>query len=461
MAMLDERIRFTEEAYATKEEVGQAYNTSLIDSIWDRIIKYRSLYSIDLNLRNIDKSPFNLTLTKTLQARISSCERKIVKIFIKYDKLNEEKKKEFNEMMLLRFFKELTPMEENVSLDMLRHIIRKDISAFPTNLYPLYYYSSSWQYFLNHFYDNIDSSLLARIYKMIIGEEDENVTEVFRKEELETPHYYQTDYIYKAAPTEELPRLVEELVNFARQDNLSPLLKGIISIFYIKYIKPFGYCNEEVASIFSKFILSKDDFDKAGFFIIFESLAFDNSENSKNLMNLVQKTLDMTYYVMHYFSFIEDDVSYILDILISLEGKQVEEECNENNDIQENEIKIKTVSPTIFYKPETSEVNNIPSDLKGKSEVALPVFPSGVDSNAVEGIVENLLEVYPYLKRNQAHFYASHCTIGKHYTIAQYKKEEGVAYETARTSMDFLADQGFYKKSQVRNKFVYTPIPRR
>ena len=43
----------------------------------------------------------------------------------------------------------------------------------------------------------------------------------------------------------------------------------------------------------------------------------------------------------------------------------------------------------------------------------------------------------------------------------QFKKEEDVAYETARTSMDFLADSGFYKKSQIRNKFVYTPIPRR
>ena len=47
-AMLDERIRFTEDYYATKEEVEQAYNTSLIDSIWDRIVKYRSLFTVDI-----------------------------------------------------------------------------------------------------------------------------------------------------------------------------------------------------------------------------------------------------------------------------------------------------------------------------------------------------------------------------------------------------------------------------
>lgn len=49
-AMLDERIRFSEDYYASKEEVEQAYNTNLIDSIWDRIVKYRALFSIDLSL---------------------------------------------------------------------------------------------------------------------------------------------------------------------------------------------------------------------------------------------------------------------------------------------------------------------------------------------------------------------------------------------------------------------------
>ena len=105
--MLDERIRFTEDYYATKEEVEHAYNTSLIDSIWDRIVKYRSLFTVDINLKSIDRSPFMLTLTKTLQNRISMCERKIVKIFIKYDKLCESKRQEFDEIIGLKFFNEI------------------------------------------------------------------------------------------------------------------------------------------------------------------------------------------------------------------------------------------------------------------------------------------------------------------------------------------------------------------
>ena len=65
------------------------------------------------------------------------------------------------------------------------------------------------------------------------------------------------------------------------------------------------------------------------------------------------------------------------------------------------------------------------------------------------------------LRKTQAHFYARHCSLGKYYTIQQFKKMEKVVYETARTSMDMLAKLGYYKKEQIKNKFVYTPIERK
>lgn len=66
------------------------------------------------------------------------------------------------------------------------------------------------------------------------------------------------------------------------------------------------------------------------------------------------------------------------------------------------------------------------------------------------------MEIYPYLKKTQAHFYALHCTIGKHYTIAQFKKEEDVAYETARTSMDFWPIVVFIKNLRSEtNLFIH------
>lgn len=458
-AMLDERIRFSEDYYASKEEVEQAYNTNLIDSIWDRIVKYRALFSIDLSLRSIDKSPFMLTLTKTLQNRIATCERKLLKIYLKYEKLNQSKKQSFDETISLNFFNSFSLDEQDFSKDMLLHIIRGDISTFPSKAYPLYYYSSTWKNYKEHCYDNIDTNLLNRIHRRVCGL-DENEEELqIRKEEIDTPHYFQSDYIYKAAPIEELTRLIDELLEFCKNDSISPLLKSIISIFYIKYIKPFDYCNEEVASLLSRLILAKDDFDKASFFINFEEIAFDNSQHATDLIKYVQKTSDVTYFVMNYLNFIEDDINYTLGLLEENEGQMVEEEQHVYEEVEFERPNLKQIDELKYHNYQANQ-SSLPSDLQGKSAVALPIFPSGVDSSAIEGIVENLLEVYPYLKKNQAHFYATHCTIGKHYTIAQYKKEEKVAYETARTSMDFLAEQGFYNKTSVRNKFVYTPIPR-
>ena len=66
--------------------------------------------------------------------------------------------------------------------------------------------------------------------------------------------------------------------------------------------------------------------------------------------------------------------------------------------------------------------------------------------------------MYPSLSRAEAYFYARHCTMGKYYTISQFKNEIGCAYETARTSMEHLAASGYYRKEKFKNKFIYTPI---
>lgn len=68
-----------------------------------------------------------------------------------------------------------------------------------------------------------------------------------------------------------------------------------------------------------------------------------------------------------------------------------------------------------------------------------------------------LLETNPNLNKKQASFLANHCTPGRYYNIQQFKNFTRCVYETARTSMDKLASEGYYEKRQIKNKFVYTP----
>jgi hypothetical protein len=69
-----------------------------------------------------------------------------------------------------------------------------------------------------------------------------------------------------------------------------------------------------------------------------------------------------------------------------------------------------------------------------------------------------IVETNPRVRKPQAVFFASHSALGRYYTIQDYKRTMRCAYETARTSMDNLAAEGFYQKLQIKNKFVYTPI---
>jgi len=85
------------------------------------------------------------------------------------------------------------------------------------------------------------------------------------------------------------------------------------------------------------------------------------------------------------------------------------------------------------------------------------------DLSSLEGLENDafakaLVELYPNVKYTQALFYARHRTVGRFYTIGHFKDFLECAYETARTSMEFLTSIGLYRKEQLKNKFVYTPV---
>ena len=91
-------------------------------------------------------------------------------------------------------------------------------------------------------------------------------------------------------------------------------------------------------------------------------------------------------------------------------------------------------------------------------EVIKKEKPPVLDEKQAARLEEHLLESNVMMKKGEAHFYARHCTIGMNYTIAQFKKEVGCAYETARSSMDNLVLLGYYRKEPYKNKFIYMPV---
>jgi hypothetical protein len=153
-----------------------------------------------------------------------------------------------------------------------------------------------------------------------------------------------------------------------------------------------------------------------------------------------EKTLDLTYYL-----------NYAMPYLVK-EEELLRDEIN-------NQLKIDEDNYNAYIANKPSENNDVIVDDIISDNQALPQFPQSNVEN-IDELVRKLREVYPDLKKKEAHFYASHCTVGLNYTIEQFKVYENSVYETARYSMDHLAMKGFYRKFKLGNKFVYTPLPR-
>lgn len=472
MPTQDIGIRWSEEKYATKDEVRDAYNMSMIDNIWKQIIDYRRLYTKTLDLHNIDRTPYMVVVTQTIQFKVASVERRLSRILVKTHDMKAYGKELFAKRRYAKTIEVLdSNYKTNISQEMVSHLLDEDLSTIPSQYSLIYNYIRTLKYYASgHYTDIIDYRLLESILKQIQGVSFDNLTleKEYREEEIETSHYYQNNYVYKAAPIERIADMIDELCNFVRESDLSPVIKAIVANYYLNYVKPFDYLNEEANALFAKICLGHFDFDEASMYLNFEKIVFDTDEKLNKISVECQKTLDLTYYVNYILDLLDEDLKDILDEIVLTERDEIK---NEQIDLSEDEglnakstveeeAKPSERSVAVIARPVEFVKPQEPSPYIGESNVALPVFPAGLKEQDVEGIVTNLLEVYPYLKRTQAHFYARHCTIGKHYTISQFKKEENVAYETARTSMDFLAENGFYSKTKVRNKFVYSPVPR-
>ena len=472
MPTQDIGIRWSEEKYATKDEVRDAYNMSMIDNIWKQIIDYRRLYTKTLDLHNIDRTPYMVVVTQTIQLKVASVERRLSRILVKTHDMKAYGKELFAKRRYAKTIEVLdSNYKTNISQEMVSHLLDEDLSTIPSQYSLIYNYIRTLKYYASGYYtDIIDYRLLESILKQIQGVSFDNLTleKEYREEEIETSHYYQNNYVYKAAPIERIADMIDELCNFVRESDLSPVIKAIVANYYLNYVKPFDYLNEEANALFAKICLGHFDFDEASMYLNFEKIVFDTDEKLNKISVECQKTLDLTYYVNYILDLLDEDLKDILDEIVLTERDEIK---NEQIDLSEDEglnakstveeeAKPSERSVAVMARPVEFVKPQEPSPYIGESNVALPVFPAGLKEQDVEGIVTNLLEVYPYLKRTQAHFYARHCTIGKHYTISQFKKEENVAYETARTSMDFLAENGFYSKTKVRNKFVYSPVPR-
>lgn len=446
----DLAIRFSEEMYASKNDVSRILKISQIDSIWSNILKYRSQFTHVLDLRNIDKTPFNLVLTPTIMMRVNKVERKLIKLMVKFMRLLDDDSSKV-ETKRNAYAKNLRFIADKYGLSVTDEFITNLVFGTISSMTPqdmlLQRYLDGLKYVEKNFFEPLNVDFLAKLYSIVSGNEE--IVSLYRLENIQSGTRALIDRFYNAAPVERIEQMMDNLLSFINDESLSSLIRGICAFYFVQYIKPFDCYSEEIGLLLMKAIFAHNDLDELGSILSLENLLINKEENA-NVFHEVQKTNDMTYLLVYTLDKIESSIDELTPLIMKAKADSI------SNEFFKEEVKEET---TMEIKEVVKEVQS--EHVNYEVKVALPVMPMGLDERDAKRIEETLLELNPNLKKGEAFFYARHCTIGKYYTIQQYKSSLNCAYETARTSMDKLVYEGFYRKEMVKNKFVYTPIPRK
>ena len=427
MSINEEGKNLTEGQFCSIEQVRAKYNKEDVTEIWNRVIAYRRNFNYETDLRDASHNPYFITLTRTILTKAHNIELRLMKDLILFSSLSDENKEK---LLLERKIYALKAVnrfksQKDINDDLYERIAHLTIDSLPSSLISLQAYSNAYN--TNFFLTGINLENIEQVNRHVLNESEESKVE-YRNEK-----YEDANNPLELVDSKEIPIFLNNIISFLRDDNISFIIRAIGLVYSMFALRPFQYLNEETSSLLAKSFLVSSPLSSIGYLLDFESLCFSKSEQVFKKSKECEKTLELAYFVdmvLPFFEKEEKNISEKINFLLVEEKEKL-------------------------LAQETSEETTIEIERK----TSLPFFPTN-NRNQPSEIVKKLIELYPSLKEKQAHFFATHCTIGLFYTISQFQKEENTVYETARTSMDELARLGLYVKTKVNKKFVYSPVPK-
>lgn len=491
MAGTDLAMRFTEDKYASKNEVAHELKITSVDTFWSNILAYRSHFYYYLSLKTIEKNMLVFCGCSAINNLVNGVELKLIKLNREYSLINPSSKqfKQYDHALKKQILNTINEHEELlVGEEYLDSILRAEvINSIPANMV-LVNYNKALNYIKRSFINKIDDNFLAELYAKLLGTEE--LTSYYRIFEDKNPeNRVLIDRIYTSAPASLIEPMMSNLFAFIASSKLSPSLKAIVVYFYINYVKPFDKYSEEIAVLMAKAVLAHEAFGETVVDFPLEKLLLLSKEEVARVYVEVQKTTDITYFVDYIYKYLG---VFCEDLLNDIAISKVEELRQDFYQFDEDKTAHSSTSPKVevvdlfdneskqsvvqnksvtsgkqVLEPDLSKEERLDAPKKKtvkiayvQEELAVSYIPVALDEKQAVLLEQDLLERDPRLKKGEAKFYARHCTKNKKYTIAQYKKSLRCAYETARTAMDHLAELLYYRKEKIKNKYVYIPIER-
>ena len=499
---------FTDEKYLNRRELSRALNTTFIDSFWKEQEEYRKQYRYELPVSLINRTPIFVTLTPVINDKIAMFENKIDNTLRLYRGLDEAAKYEVRKNAFFPWLRSIAVYEGvQISDISIRALLNGTYREDAPEHMPVIHYLRTLDHYLAEDQRLLqpDDNFLADAFTYLLGVPE--LTKFYRDE---GPNSYRpisiiNGFDYDKAPAREIEPMMENLFGMLKgTDKL--LINALTALFYVSYIQPFDNLNYPLSILLAKDVYAGSSSGISAFMLPLESLLGDHA--IMEAIKECKKDGDLTYFILgcintmnrlldnlkdqiqqaritHYqgeyktLSPAEEKRAEDIDPAPGAQAPEPEvvEPVEEPEPMMEKEAE--EPAPAVFEepvpeepKPEVIEKKEPKNALKPsgyitpeemmKETSSVPGYRFGVPSNTlsdkeVKEYVRYLLETNPSLNRKQANFLANHCTPGRYYTIQQYKSFCRCAYETARTSMDHLASEGYYEKLQVKNKFVYRP----
>jgi hypothetical protein len=435
MPVNDLAIRFTDEHYATKQDVAKTLGTAVVDALWGTIVDYRATFARILPLQAMDKQPLQIVLTPSILEKVMAFDRKMSKVvsLLNYHQVQTSLPSIFHPLLLPILTTIGKQYGASTAERNIMYILEEKDVDRKAELASVNQYYRGLKLIAKRRQTKLDEDLMGELLMLLNNTQE--LTMFYREKELTNRPKSLVARVYEAAPYPLIEPMMQALLATIKTLMLSPIVVATIALYYLDYIKPFEAFNDEMSFLLFKNILIHSDYESAACYLNLEQL-MENEAYEKRLLE-VQRTRDITYLLDFLLSPMMASVDQLLDRLVSMQKQAV---------IQEQ----KQPSPKPSYFPMPSP---LPTETKPFSSSEYTI--GEVEANRLQ---QHLLETHPSMKKGEAVFYARHHTLGKYYTLSQYKQQLACAYETARTSMEHLVKLGYYRKEKYKNKFVYTPV---
>ena len=484
MATRDIGFEYTENKYSTRREISNEIGVKITDEMWNRIVTYRKSFYDDIQLRDNANKHLSVCLCPSVATKLNVAKTRLERLNENFSLLNETSgdKSHFRLMSYTEAIV-LVAKLRNISIESSR--AKRLISS--ENPYDeleegLLDYLAALRYIADHKDIEIDDNYLADLYSLVSNNPE--LTSFYRVRELEDDDSRaMVSRVYNHASTKNIETMMNGLFTYIKTSKHNPILKGLVTYFYVDYVHPFDKYNDEIAILLAKAAMRTPNIQEVVTFLPLENLLTTKLDYTKKNYQEILLSSDVTYFIAPVLPFIEAETANLLDLLNEYSVQELRKDFYQEEEKEEKvetpaikqEVKVEEVKekePEVIFdkkKEEPQKIDEKEELIEDEEEedeeeefetIPVELIPNKIDEKEARRLQEHLLELDYRLKKHEAYFFARHHNLGSYYTIEQYKKTVKCVYETARTSMEHLVELGYYEKKKVGKKFVYTPKKR-